>query len=49
MLGKRVKEIAHKLGVKPETVNMHILAIKQKLKAKTVAEAVFIFCRDDNS
>ena len=40
--GCRTKEIAYKLGLKPETVNIHILAIRKKLDAKTNAHAVFI-------
>ena len=40
--GYRTKEIAYELGLKSETVNTHILAVRKKLKAKTNAHAVAI-------
>ena len=42
MEGKRTSEISYALGIKPETVNMHIAKIRKKLNAKTNAEAVAI-------
>jgi len=38
--GYRTKEIAYELNLKPETVNMHLRAIRKKLGAKTNAHAV---------
>ncbi len=41
--GYRTKEIAHELGLKPETVSLHLCAIRKKLGAKTNAHSIKIF------
>lgn len=41
--GYQTKQIAHELGVKPETVSTHLAAIRKKLGAKTNAHAIAIF------
>ncbi len=38
--GYRTKEIAYKLSLKPETVSMHLSAIRKKLGARTNVEAL---------
>ncbi len=40
--GYRTKEIAYELGLKPETVSMHLRATRKKLGARTNAQAVKI-------
>lgn len=38
--GYRTKEIAYELGLKPETVSLHLRAIRKKLMARTNAHAI---------
>lgn len=41
--GHQTKSIAHKIGIKPVTVSLHLRAIRRKLNAKTNAHAVFLY------
>lgn len=48
--GMRAKEIALVLGITEQTVKNHCAVIREKLKAKSMAHAVYlVFCTGDST
>ena len=43
--GYRIDQIADQMGIKPETVSLHLRKARKKLRAKTNAEAIAISIR----